>query len=482
MCEMIKIFGHGESQNQQPLFPIEKVIPRLEEVYFTSDDIAMISDGQFAADFFGHIKVLGIFGYLNEPAVFPFSFLRRFYNLEMLEVGGCNFKDLSPYEVDVGEEKDEICALPQIKMLKLNGLYKITHLWKQDSQLDHIWASLETLEVRLSHSLINLASATLFFQNLTTLDVWRCGGMTELTASSQAQSLVCLVTIRIRECKMMTEIVSSEGDHEAAYEICFRKLKCLKLHCLESLKSFCLGNYTFNFPSLEQVILTQYPTLKNFCEGDLSTPKLQEVTETDYKGRWVGYLNATVQQLYIEQNVQISESLYLDDMKGVEILLHKSEGLPKLISFCSQDNGSTSISPQWLPLFNEKDIISTEEIKKEGYGKRAVISFPRLNSLKLMGLQKLIGFCLKDYIVEFQSLKILHIEDCPELKEFIINKSSPSNVLFNEKIAFPNLEKMTISYLKKRIWYSQPQLHGDSFCKLKELKVEKCDELLNIFP
>ena len=42
---------------------------------------------------------------------------------------------------------------------------------------------------------------------------------------------------------------------------------------------------------------------------------------------------------------------------------------------------------------------------------------------------------------------------------------------------------MTISNLKnvKSIWYSQPQLHGDSFCKLKELEVEHCDELLNIF-
>ena len=83
-----------------------------------------------------------------------------------------------------------------------------------------------------------------------------------------------------------------------------------------------------------------------------------------------------------------------------------------------------------------KEIISTEEIKKEEYGKRAVISFPRLNSLKLKGLQKLMGFCLEEYIIEFQSLKTLHIEDCPALKEFIINKSSTDKVLFNEKVDF----------------------------------------------
>ena len=83
-----------------------------------------------------------------------------------------------------------------------------------------------------------------------------------------------------------------------------------------------------------------------------------------------------------------------------------------------------------------QEIMYTEDIKKEEYGKRAVISFPQLNSLKLKGLQKLMGFCLEDYIVEFQSLKILHIEDCPALKEFIINKSSTDKVLFNEKVGF----------------------------------------------
>ncbi|XWS08881.1 hypothetical protein CRYUN_Cryun40dG0038500 [Craigia yunnanensis] len=198
--------------NSSPAGPfLWQVIPRLEEVY----DIVMISDGQFAADFFGHIKVLGFsgYGYLNELAVFPFSFLRRFYNLEMLEVGGCNFKELSPYEVDVGEEKDETCVLPKLKKLKLEWLFKITHLWKQDSHMDHICASLETLEVWFCFSLINLAPSPSSFQNLTTLDVWLCGGMTELIAFSKAQSLVCLVTMRIRECKMMTEIVASEGNH-----------------------------------------------------------------------------------------------------------------------------------------------------------------------------------------------------------------------------------------------------------------------------
>ncbi|KAG4177272.1 hypothetical protein ERO13_A11G301850v2 [Gossypium hirsutum] len=69
-----------------------------------------------------------------------------------------------------------------------------------------------------------------------------------------------------------------------------------------------------------------------------------------------------------------------------------------------------------------------------------LICFPRLNSLKLKDLQKLIGFCHEDYTVDFPALKILEIENCPELKAFIhksIDKDNPTDgVLFNENVLF----------------------------------------------
>ncbi|KAK6289270.1 hypothetical protein POUND7_000811, partial [Theobroma cacao] len=95
----------------------------------------------------------------------------------------------------------------------------------------------------------------------------------------------------------------------ATYEIIFRELKRLELQCLPSLRSFCTGNYTFRFPSLEQVIVSECLSLKSFCQGALSTPKLERVqlNRTDSEGRWAGDLGATIEQLYMEQNVQISE-------------------------------------------------------------------------------------------------------------------------------------------------------------------------------
>ncbi|MBA0637183.1 hypothetical protein Godav_029351 [Gossypium davidsonii] len=293
-----------------------------------------------------------------------------------------------------------------------------------------------------------------------------------------------------------------------------------------------------------------------------------------------------------------AENLYIDEVKGVELLLHEAEvgdyfqqlknlhiqngamvqyifkdiddvhkieflqleslslkGLPNLISFCSTNKGSTSISPQEIGLFKQKilfpkleylklssisieriwspqafcstqnltsltiegcdnlkhvffdslpeyiqqlkcleiseckciqEIISTDKMIQESFKNRALIRFPRLNFLKLKGLQNLIGFCHEDYTVEFPVLMILEIENCPELKGFIHNstrKDTPTDgVLFNNKVIFPTLEKIKISHLRKvkRIWHNQ--LHTNSFSMLKELIVQECDVLLNIFP
>ncbi|KAK8632965.1 hypothetical protein V6N13_013821 [Hibiscus sabdariffa] len=259
----------------------------------------MINNHQFEADFFCNIRHLQINCHLDEANIFPFCFLQRFYSVEALEVGSWNFKELSPSEGDSGEDNDMITTLPKIKRLILDCVTNTRLLWTQE---DHISSSLESLQVWHCPNLINLGSYFSTLQNLTTLDVWDCKEMTELITSSKAQSLVCLVTMRIRECETMREVVASQGD-ESTDEIVFEKLKYLDLHCLLSLKSFSSGNHTFRFPSLERVTVSQCPRINNFCQGVLSTPKLRRVLfrGTDFKERWAGDLNATVEQLYKEQ-------------------------------------------------------------------------------------------------------------------------------------------------------------------------------------
>ncbi|MFQ6667873.1 hypothetical protein Gotur_033737, partial [Gossypium turneri] len=176
----------------------------------------MITGGQFTIDLFSHIKVLEITKYLNDSTVFSFHFLQRFSNLEKIEVVDCNFKELSPYEGDVGEERDMTMLLPRISQLTLKGVDKMTHLWKQGSPLHHICANLETLEVYIE--------------------------MVELITSSKAQCLEQLATLKIDGCGMMREVIASDGDETTYDEIIFKELKCLELYDLQNLKSFCSGN------------------------------------------------------------------------------------------------------------------------------------------------------------------------------------------------------------------------------------------------
>ncbi|KAL4379488.1 hypothetical protein GQ457_02G040490 [Hibiscus cannabinus] len=487
-CGKIKIFGHVQSRSQspEPILIIEQVIPQLELVSFDVGDIAMINDHQFDADMFCNIRHLDISFNANETNDFPVCFLKRFYNLKRFEVGPCHFKESSPSEGDAGEEKDMNTTLPRIKKLRLDSVSNTRLLWTQEGRMS---ASLESLQVWQCHSLINLGSYFSTLQNLTTLDVWNCKEMTELITSCKAQSLVCLVTMKIRECGMMREVVASQGD-ETTEEIVFKKLKCLELDCLVSLKSFCSVNHTFRFPFLEQVILSQCPRMNNFCQGVLSTPKLNKVrlTKTDFKGHWAGDLNVTVDQLYKEQvgyrdlkHLKLSEFSELVDVwsrNPQEMLDLKSV---KFLEVCDLDNLrcifnlSVAVSLGRLQQLEIKRCNHLEQVIKEEdldtvageakitYGNKIITIFPLLRSVHCVG-------------VVFEHDKLLPGKNGED--EAIIC----DDTFFSEKVAFPNLQELKVSLLTnvKRIWYNQ--LRADSFSKLKKLTVECCDALLNIFP
>ncbi|GMI78895.1 hypothetical protein HRI_001558800 [Hibiscus trionum] len=128
-----------------------------------------------------------------------------------------------------------------------------------------------------------------------------------------------------------------------------------------------------------------------------------------------------------------------------------------------------------------REIIFTEEIEEES---KDAICFPQLNSLHLEGLQNLNMFCSGNYNMDFPMLKKLTIESCPKLKEFIGQTGNQPGMqaLFNEKVALPSLERMTISKLEDMKMIFHNHLAAGSFCKLKEMVVENCDDLKNLFP
>ncbi|KAK6289277.1 hypothetical protein POUND7_000818, partial [Theobroma cacao] len=736
-CGEIKIFGQLESHIQQSLFVIEKITPQLEEVSFSSDDIALICDGQFASHFFCHIKLLQITCYLDESAVLPVFFLQKFYNLEMLQVFGCNFKELSPYQGNFSEDKEvrmlsklrkelkhvELHCLPSLgSFCSGNSSFKFPSLeqvivsqcprlksfclgalstpklqrvqlestdykgrWAGDlgATVEHLhqekvgYQCLKHLKLSEFPELVDIWNGNpqeiLDLKNLEFLEFCNSVNLGCIFNLSMALSLVRLQQLEIKKCNKMEGVIKEDGsvlDQRARTDkiIIFPCLKSIFIehcpdltsfywgspilmecpslkiievaHCpnmttfvsifprdeeknarigdgterkeddLEILPAFfCDKHYLFKSPLIDQLSLLplssyrfKLRSLSSFirhfsqrlCPLDHHSPSIQTlmvatptclfhlspfsipnksetyssplilITSPCSSTKTAIYLSIPIhlKNLHIQNGLMIQYIIKHNDVDKIEFLqLHSLtlHGLPKLVSFCSGNNHSTSISPKELPLFNDKimfpkleklklssisieriwhyqipggsnsmqnltsliiegcdnlkhillysmaeclqqlqifevidcrciqEIVAREEIKEDG--KRATISFPLLTSLKLKGLPKLIGFCHENYFLEFPSLKILEIEHCLEIKGFI-NKSmskdmtigSTTEALFNEQVAFPNLERVTISHLRnvKRLWYNQ--LHADSFCKMKELKAEYCDELLNIFP
>ncbi|KAE8664090.1 hypothetical protein F3Y22_tig00112856pilonHSYRG00020 [Hibiscus syriacus] len=489
-CPKIKIFGHVEFQFPKPLFITEQVIPQLEQVSFNFGDIAMINHLQLEANMFCNIKHLHVRSLFNEWGVISVRFLERFYNLETLKVvGSCNFKELSPYKGNAGEDKDVIIMLPNIKNLKLDYVCNPQLVWTQE---DHVSARLESLEVWQCHSLINLGSYFSSLRNLTTLDVWKCKKMTELITSSKAQSLVCLVTMRIEECETMREVVASKGD-ETTYEIVFRKLKRLELLCLPSLKSFCSGNHTFTFPSLEQVILSKCPKMNTFYQGMLSMPKLQKVqlTKTDVKGRWAGDLNSTVEQLYKEQ-VGYRDLKHLKFSEFPELIDVWSRNPQEILDFKSLEVLEVCDSNNLRCIFNLSMALSLGRLQQ--------VEIKRCSNMEQVIKEEDSNTVVTEEAIiadalECLSLKEIMVSDCPIMTTFVStfsknednkaivgNETDNDATFFSIEVGFPNLEKIKISHLRnvKRIWNNQ--LHAGSFSKLKELNVEYCDGLLNIFP
>ena len=232
--------------------------------------------GEFLEECFCKLKFLGVVGYLAVSNWI--TFLKRLHNLEDLLVEESSWEEIFPYEELFGQEK-HARVLTKLRVLKLNELHMLTHLWKEDTQPSPIFHCLEYLYVTLCGKLKILVPASVSFQNLTNLEILKCHGLINLVTPSTAKSLIQLKKLSVRECESITEVVAGEGG-EGNEVITFSQLTYLELDCLPNLTSFCSRSYSFEFPSLEEVIVSKCPEMKIFCHGVLRTPKLERVKAT----------------------------------------------------------------------------------------------------------------------------------------------------------------------------------------------------------
>ncbi|KAG4122484.1 hypothetical protein ERO13_D11G270000v2 [Gossypium hirsutum] len=333
------------------------------------------------------------------------------------------------------------------------------------------------------------------FNRLQIISVERCDRLRNLFPFSMTKMLVQLQEIKVSKCKSIEEIVTEEREQNAGIatnKTEFGQLRSLTLKLLPELRSFCSKEKSRSIYQLEPVNTWSWLLF----DGKVVFPVLEKLQLS-----CINIERLWLKSSYYSQNLT---SLAIEGCGNLKHLFSPSitRCLLRLKSFEIIDCKCIReiIVPDEVKE-KEKETETKEKVKEEEKEEIDKILFPQLNSVKMINLVNLVGFCSESCFLEFPSLKLLEIENCPRLKEFMhkpqstdittvigtleINKENDHHLgeqaLFNAKVAFPKLEKLKISRLGTvKIWHGQ--LHTDSFSKLKEMKVGYCNDILTIFP
>ncbi|GKV01648.1 hypothetical protein SLEP1_g14187 [Rubroshorea leprosula] len=244
----------------------EKVIPKLEKLSLASDDITMISDGQFPGDLFCNVKVLRLLTCKGQSPVFPIHFLQCFHKLEKLHVIYSDFKELFPSEGDTdGQEKCVGTVQLHIRELKLRSLHNLRHICNQDSGgAGLIVQNLKILKVIGCPGLISLSASMAPFHSLTTLVVFSCQGLRNLVSLSTAQSLVVFLSLEkliIWEMRSLIKIWNEQLDEDS-----FHKLYLLCVSDCEKLLNIFPVNMVGRLQNLGKLLISNCASLEEIFE------------------------------------------------------------------------------------------------------------------------------------------------------------------------------------------------------------------------
>ncbi|KAK8477310.1 hypothetical protein V6N11_034933 [Hibiscus sabdariffa] len=310
-----------------------------------------------------------------------------------------------------------------------------------------------TLKLRLSTSVDDLDSGIKkLLKKTEDLHLEELKGVKiALQVLTDEESLSHLKNLHIQNGRDTEYIVNGENE--------FPHLQSLALQTLPQLISFCPQPNTGVTSSLPQHELPLFG-------GKISFPCLEKL--------WLKSINVT----RVWSN-QLSTASFRSYEKLTTLEIEGCGSLKHLFSF------SMAKCLVHLTVFKIigckclREVIYMEEIEEETQA--TLTLFHQLKSIKLKDLQHLIGFCFdsQTQVIEFPAMKSMTIDNCPELEGFICTSSMEGNqqVLFDNKVAFPSLEQMRISYLRKlkMIWHNP--LPPNSFLKLREIRILRLPNL-----
>ncbi|KAJ6359720.1 hypothetical protein OIU77_003847 [Salix suchowensis] len=328
------------------------------------------------------------------------------------------------------------------------------------------------------------------FSKLRILMVKSCPMLKNLFSLHMERCLLQLEEITIIDCKIMEVIVAEESGGGADEDEAI-KLTQLRTLTLEYLPQFTSVSSKSNAASISQtrpeLLITDVRSHEIASDTGLRTP----MTLFNKKIEFPNLENLKLSSIKVEKLWQDQPGELSYWFLRLTNLIVEGCGNLKYLFTTSMVESLAQLKRLELC-----DCEPMEEIIiKNGLGEEENVRgmmLPKLQFLKLKGLPNLKRFCT-GHLIQCCFLQELWIEDCPALKTFISKSLSTDAVsnnqfeetnstLFDEKVAFSNIEKLHIVGMDNlnMIWHTE--FHSDSFCKLKVLKVKQGNKLLNIFP
>uniref|UniRef100_A0A2P2MRK2 Putative disease resistance protein At4g27220 n=1 Tax=Rhizophora mucronata TaxID=61149 RepID=A0A2P2MRK2_RHIMU len=418
---------------------------------------------EFSANFFANLRSLMLDICASLSTAIPSNLLPFLDNLLELEVKNCDSVervfDLTPTYAQDGQ----IGTLPRLNKLQLVDLPRLKHVWNEEPK------------------------GFFDFTNLEVFKLYNCANLRYIFTPCTCLGLERLRELEVKDCPLIEEIISKEA---TTYNVVFPLLTSISLEHLPNLTSFYAGSGTVRCPSLQKIAVVecssevistflneQPPNATNHAsQAKLVFPYLEELELSSIKG----------EEMWNSQHINQSSSfkhlsiLVVEDCENMRYLFTYS-----MIEYLDQI--------ERLDICNCKSMEEVVLRQDVGDGKNwCKMLFPKLKVLKLKGLPKVTTFSTCS-LFECPFLKELQIDNCPQLKSLISDPTSADltprgqvdkcdSPLFDDKVAFPDVEELTIRnmYWLKTIW--QDELHEDSFCKLRILRVEQAEALRKVFP
>nr|XP_028962664.1 disease resistance protein At4g27190-like isoform X2 [Malus domestica] len=310
---------------------------------------------------------------------------------------------------------------------------------------------LKHLHVTGNAQFTHIITEEVVLPNLTSLMACHCNSLTFALSSSMARNLVQLRKLKITRCESMEEIVSTKEYGEEKTDGMFCKLQHLELGDLPKLSRFCSASCDVQFPSLESLEIHNCEELKGF----VFDPKPE--TEEVY--------------------FLFDDKVVLPNLTSLEV-----HGCHLLTFVLSSSMARNLVQLQKLEIticVSMEEIVSTKENGEE----KTDVMFCKLQHLELEYLPKLSRFCSASCNVQFPSLESLKLFECGELKGFVFDPKPETEevyFLFDDKVGFPKLEKLSICGLSisTTVWHNK--LDPGSFYKLRDVDVHLCGRLISI--